>query len=166
MPARPTTFVEHPSDNQIVMSRVFDAPRPLVFKAWTDPRHISAWWGPHGFENTECAVDLRVGGTFRLQMRAPDGKLYPCQGTYREIVEPERIAYLGVAEDSHPCGAGLPPRALVTIDFTEQQDNKTLLTIHTRLESAAAKQAAAQGGYIAGWSDSLERLNAFFIQNR
>jgi uncharacterized protein YndB with AHSA1/START domain len=138
---------------------VFEAPRALVFKAWTDPRHVTAWWGPHGFENTECNVDLRVGGTFRLQMRAPDGNVYPCTGTYHEIVEPERIAYLGQADDGHPCGAGLPPQSRVTIDFTEPSAGKTLLTITTRLQSAAAKQAAAEGGFIAGWSDSLERLD-------
>jgi uncharacterized protein YndB with AHSA1/START domain len=158
------TFVEHPSDCEIVISRSFDAPRTLVFKAWTDPRHVNAWWGPHGFDNTECEIDLRVGGIFRLQMRGPDGKLYPCQGTYQEIVEPERIRYLGLAEETHPCGAGLPPKALVTIDFAELRPNRTQLTINTRLQSAAAKQAAAQGGFIAGWSDSLERLEQRLAQ--
>jgi uncharacterized protein YndB with AHSA1/START domain len=154
-------FVAHPSDHEIVISRVFDAPRALVFKAWTDPRHVMAWWGPHGFENTECALDLRVGGKFHLQMTGPDGKEYPCQGTYSEIVEAERITYIGIAEDGHACGAGIPPRALVTVDFEDEEDGKTRLTINTRLPNPAAKTAAAQGGYIVGWTESLDRLAHF-----
>jgi len=150
-------FVAHPSDHEIVISRLFDAPRELVFKAWTEPRHILAWWGPKGFVNTECSVDLRVGGKFRLLMDGPDGNSYPCHGTYQEIIVPERISYMGEADDRHACGAGIPPRALVTVNF-DDEDGKTKLTINTRLSSAAAKQAAAEGGYIPGWNGSLERL--------
>lgn len=153
-------FVAHPSDQEIVISRVFDAPRELVFKAWTDPRHIMAWWGPQGFENTECSLDLRVGGSFHLQMTGPDGKEYPCRGTYSEISAPERIAYIGTAEQNHPCGAGLPPQALVTVDFIAE-GNGTRLTINTRLPSPDAKKAAAQGGYVTGWTESLDRLAHF-----
>lgn len=152
-------LVRHPSASELIISRVFDAPRQLVFQAWTEPKHVMAWWGPSGFENTECAMDFRVGGSFRLLMRGPDGNMYPCHGTFQEIVVPERITYLGIAEDGHPCGAGLPPRALVTVRFDEEEGGKTRLTIDTQLESAAAKQAAADAGYIVGWSDSLLRLN-------
>ena len=153
-------FVAHPSDHEIVISRVFDAPRSLVFKAWTDPRHVMAWWGPYGFENTECSLDLRVGGSFHLSMTGPDGKSYPCQGVYQEIVEHERICYLGTADEGHPCGAGLPPQALVTVEF-EDEDGKTRLTVNTRMSCPEAKVAAAQGGYIVGWTESLDRLAHF-----
>ncbi|MDE2600482.1 MAG: SRPBCC domain-containing protein [Rhodocyclaceae bacterium] len=155
------TFVAHPSDHEIVISRVFDAPRELVFKAWTDPRHVMAWWGPHGFENTECALDLRVGGSFFLSMTGPDGKDYPCRGTYEEIVAPARIRFSGIAEDGHACGAGLPPYAMVTVDFAEEENGKTRLTINTRMPNPAAKTAAAQGGYVVGWTESLDRLAHF-----
>lgn len=161
MSDRPDAYVAHPSDHEIVISRVFDAPRELVFKAWSDPRHVMAWWGPHGFENTECALDFRVGGKFFLSMTGPDGKDYPCQGTYSEIVAPERIAYVGIAEDGHACGAGLPPRAMVTVEFEDAGKDKTRLTINTRLPNPAAKMAAAQGGYIVGWTESLDRLAHF-----
>lgn len=155
------TYVAHPSDREIIISRVFDAPRELVFKAWSDPRHVMAWWGPHGFQNTECALDFRVGGKFYLSMTGPDGKDYPCRGSYSEIIVPERIAYVGVAEDGNACGAGLPPRALVTVDFEDEGNGKTRLTINTRLPDPAAKTAVAQGGYIVGWSESLARLAQF-----
>lgn len=83
---------------ELVISRVFDAPRTLVWKAWTDPKHVMQWWGPKGFNNSSCESDLRVGGTFHLNMSAPDGNTYPCKGIYREIKEPEHIVY-----DSEAC---------------------------------------------------------------
>lgn len=152
------------ADREIVATRVFAAPRSLVFKAWTDPRLVAEWWGPKGFTNPACDIDLRVGGTFRLQMRAPDGVLYPCQATFREVVEPERIVYSGTPEDCHPCGGGIPPRATVTVTFDEH-DGQTTLTIRTRLTSVADREAAANAGYITGWESCLARLSEF-LANR
>lgn len=144
-------------NNELVITRTFDAPRALVWQAWTDPRHIMQWWGPAGFDNETCASDLRVGGRFQLAMRAPDGNVYPCVGTFREIVEHERIVYVGEAEDGHPCGAGIPPHAVVTISFAEQQ-GKTRLTLHTRFASAERKDAAAAARFVVSWEEALGRL--------
>jgi uncharacterized protein YndB with AHSA1/START domain len=146
-----------PSDREITITRVFDAPRELVFAAWTDPRHVERWWGPKGYTSFACEIDLRVGGAFGLQMRGPDGAVYPCRGVFRDVVEPEKIVYAAVLEEGHPCGAGLPPRAIVTITFAEH-DRKTTLTIHTRLESAADHDAAVNAGFVPGWESSLQRL--------
>lgn len=145
------------SDREIVISRVFDAPRELVWQAWTDPKHVMQWWGPAGFKNETCISDLQVGGHFQLEMRAPDGNIYHCIGTFREIVKPERIVYDGEATEGHPCGAGIPPRAVVTVSFTEQ-DGKTRLTLHTRFASAERKQAAAAARFVISWEEALERL--------
>lgn len=145
------------SGREIIITRTFNAPRELVWKAWTDPQHIMQWWGPKGFSNSSCEADLRVGGKFLLHMCAPDGNTYPCTGIYREIVEPERIVYDSEADESHPCGAGLPPRSRVTVTFTEH-GNKTTLTLHTRFESVARKDAANQAGYSVSWGEALERL--------
>ena len=150
-----TKNAEH--HRELVITRVFDAPRELVWQAWTDPQHVMRWWGPKGFSNASCESDLRVGGSFLLNMRAPDGNIYPCKGFYREIVEPERIVYDSEADENHPCGAGLPPRSLVTVTFTEQ-GNKTTLTLHTRFKSAARKEAANLAGYSTSWGEALERL--------
>ena len=144
-------------DRTVIITRTFDAPRELVFKAWTDPRHVMQWWGPKGFANRSCDMELKVGGAFRLQMRGPDGIDYPCTGFYREVVAPERIVFAGEADDGHPCGAGLPPRSLVTVTFTEHA-GRTTVTIHTLLQSAADREAAVKMGFNAGWTDSLERL--------
>ena len=147
-------------NTELSFSRVFDAPRELVWKAWTDPQHIMQWWGPHGFSNSSCESDLRVGGSFRLDMCAPDGNIYPCQGVFREIVEPERIVYDSSADESHPCGAGLPPRSLVTVTFAEQ-NGKTTLTLHARFESEARRDAANAAGFSSSWGECLVRLEDF-----
>lgn len=143
--------------NELFITRTFDAPRALVWQAWTDPVHVMKWWGPAGFNNETCACDLRVGGRFRLDMRAPDGNVYPCIGTYREIIEPERIVYEGETTDGHPCGAGIPPRAEVKVLFAEQ-DGKTHLTLYTIFASVERKQAAAAARYVVSWEEALARL--------
>lgn len=142
---------------EMVISRTFDAPRELVWLAWTDPAHIMQWWGPAGFDNERCASDLRVGGRFHLEMRAPDGNVYPCIGTFREIIEHECIVYEGEAADGHPCGAGIPPRATVTVRFADE-GSKTRLTLHTRFASAERKQAAAEARFVVSWEEAMERL--------
>jgi uncharacterized protein YndB with AHSA1/START domain len=93
-------------------------------------------------------------------MRAPDGKVYPCIGTFREIVEPERIVYDGEAADGHPCGAGIPPRAVVTVSFAEQA-GKTQLTLHTRFASAERQQAATAARFVVSWQEAMGRLDGF-----
>ena len=83
--AQANSTSREPDERTIVITRVFDAPRDLVFKAWTDPKHVAQWWGPQGFTNPLCEMDLRVGGVFRVHMRGPDGVTYPCKGVYREV---------------------------------------------------------------------------------
>ena len=146
------------AQREITLTRTFDAPRALVFKAWTDPKHVAQWWGPKGFSNTDCEMDLRVGGGFVLHMRAPDGVIYPCRGVFREIVALERIVYAGPASGD-ACGAGLPPNAVVTVTF-EEDDGQTTVTIQTRLQSAADREAAVNRGFRIGWTDSFDRLAA------
>lgn len=154
-----------PTATEIVVSRWLDAPRDLVFEVWTEPKHIREWWGPDGFTNLLCEADFRVGGEFRTHLLGPDGLTYPCRGIYREITAPERIVYEGIPEDGHPCGSGIPPRAIVTVTF-EDVDGQTLLTLHTRLSSAEASEAAVQGGFSAGWSTSFDRIAQYIITAR
>jgi uncharacterized protein YndB with AHSA1/START domain len=149
--------VTTPIDQEILITRVFDAPRELVFNAWTDPKRIEQWWGPKGYSSFDCEIDLRVGGIFSLKMRGPDGSVYPCTGVFREVVKPERIVYAGPSEKSHPCGAGLPPNAIVTVSFTEH-DQKTTLTIRTRPASVADRDAALNAGFVPGWASTLDCL--------
>src|SRR5687767_7564343 len=80
-----------PADREVVITRVFDAPRELVFKAWTEPEHFMRWWGPRGFTAPVCNIDARPGGVFHCCMRSPEGQDFWSKGTYREVVPPERI---------------------------------------------------------------------------
>ena len=146
-----------PGDAVIVLSRTFDAPRQLVFQMFTEPRHLAQFWGPKVTHVSVCAVDLRVGGEFRINMSGPDSAVYSCTGTYREIVPPERIVYAATTTDDNPCGAGLPPRSIVTLTFTTV-GQKTKLTVHAELQSKADRDAAIAGGFSTGWEDSFDRL--------
>jgi uncharacterized protein YndB with AHSA1/START domain len=144
-------------DAVIVLHRVLEAPRELVFEMFTRPEHLAQFWGPKAMRNAACAVDLRVGGAFRVEVQGPDGTVYPATGVYREIVPPERIVYAATTTDDNPCGAGLPPRSIVTISFADL-GGKTSLTVHARLQSRADVEAAIDGGFNQGWTDSFDRL--------
>ncbi|MGD0462501.1 MAG: SRPBCC family protein [Tepidisphaeraceae bacterium] len=145
--------VELPS-REIVITREFDAPPALVFKAWIDPKHLAAWWGPKNFTNPVCEVDARIGGAWRIVMRAPDGMEYPCGGVYREIVEPERLVFTNIAVDKE----GKPIiDGLTTVTFAENGGG-TKLTLKTRGTAMIAYAAAYLSGMEAGWTQSLQRL--------
>ena len=146
-----------PADRKLVITRTFDAPRALVWKAWTEPEHVVLWWGTDGCQSADCEIDLRVGGRFRLVMHTPDGSIYPCSGVFREIVPLERLVYDGEPEAPSACGAGLPPRARVTVTF-EERDGKTALTLTTLFDTAEACQTATATGFAEGWPACLERL--------
>src|SRR5580693_3846630 len=79
------------NESELVITRVFDAPRELVFQVWTEPKHILNWWGPKGFTAPTCKVDLRTGGEFLYCMKGPDGKSYWNKGVFHEIIRPEKI---------------------------------------------------------------------------
>src|SRR5580700_2538193 len=94
-----TTAPASELEREVTITRLFDAPRELVFQAWTDPQHLAQWWGPKGFSNPICEADARPGGAWRIVMRGPDGAKYPCGGVYREIVESERLVFTNIAYD-------------------------------------------------------------------
>ena len=81
------------ADREIVVSRVFDAPRELVWEAWTNPKHVANWWGPTGFSTTIEKMDVRPGGEWKHVMHGPDGTDYPNHSVFIEVVKPERIVY-------------------------------------------------------------------------
>jgi uncharacterized protein YndB with AHSA1/START domain len=161
MAANPTDFF---------ISRIFDAPRELVWRAWTEPGRLARWWGPRDFTNEECRVDLRPQGAYRIVMCAPDGTRYPLKGVFREVVPPERLVMtMDVSE--HPpewFDAVLPGRdrsrpatieILQTARF-EDHERGTKLTIRSRFASAQIRDAMTQVGMSEGWGQSLERLAA------
>ena len=142
------------AEREVVITRIYDAPLALVFKAWIDPKHLKRWWGPKTFTNPVCEVDARVGGAWRIVMRAPDGVDYPCGGVYREIVEPERLVFTNIATDNdgNPILDGL-----TTVMFAEE-GRRTKLTLTTRAVALVDYAAAYLQGMEAGWTQSLETL--------
>jgi uncharacterized protein YndB with AHSA1/START domain len=141
------------TDTGMVTSRVFDAPRELVWKAWTDPQQLAQWWGPHEFTNPRCELDARPGGAIRIDMRGPDGTIYPSEGVVREAIAPERLVFTmsvmnGLFE------------TLNTITFADL-GGKTKVTVDARVTQAASGAEQFLAGMNEGWSQSFERLGEF-----
>ena len=104
------------AQHEVVITRAFDAPRALVFKAWSAPEHMVRWLGPKNFTAPHCTMDFRVGGAYRACICSPEGKEYWMRGIYREIVEPERIVFTFSWEEEGERGR----ENLVTVTFAEQ----------------------------------------------
>ena len=142
------------SETEVVLTRVFDAPRALVFKVWTQPHHLAQWWGPRDFTNPVCELDVRIGGKIVIHMRGPDGTVYPMTGTFREIVVPERLVFTAIAEDRN--GAA-QLEGLITVTF-EEEGGKTRLTVREKAVALVPAAAAILARMETGWAQSLHRL--------
>jgi uncharacterized protein YndB with AHSA1/START domain len=149
----------------VVITRIFDAPRELVWKAWTEPERVSHWWGPRVFTSPVNKIDLRVGGRYLSCMRSPDGHDFWSTGVYREIVPPERLVMFDSFADPEgnvvPAsyygmgGEGWPLEMLVTVTL-EAHGGKTKLTLtHS---GAVGISAADHDNMQQGWSESFDKL--------
>jgi uncharacterized protein YndB with AHSA1/START domain len=144
------------ADRELVATRVFDAPRELVFKAWTDLAHLGRWWGPRGFSTTTYSMDFRPGGFWRFCMHGPDGTDYQNKITYLEVVEPERIVYKhGGDKDCEPVNFE------VTVTF-EEHGGQTRLTMRMLFPSAQARDFTVEKyGADQGLQQTLDRLGEY-----
>ncbi len=148
---------------KLTLSRHYKAPRDLVWSVWTDPKHVAAWWGPFGTEQTQCEIEAIVGGTFLVAMTAPDGSEHPSQGVIKEFDPPNKLVIEGDANAPDACGAGLPPRAVITV-FFEEEDGGTRLTLVALFPSDAARDAAKESGYVSSWNETLDALAPFLAE--
>ena len=151
-----TVEAKRPVNRELVITRIFDAPRSLLFKMWTDPEHMAQWWGPRGFTNPVCDMDVRPGGAIRVVMRGPRGVDYPMTGVFHEIVAPERLVLTTAVDDAD---GNRVLEAHNTVTFAEH-GGKTTLTVRARIVKATAAAAPMLAGMEAGWGQSLERLAA------
>jgi uncharacterized protein YndB with AHSA1/START domain len=145
---------------QVVIMREFDAPRALVFEAWSKAEHLKQWFGPKGFDIPACAIDFRPGGALSLCMRAPDGEEFWSKGTFREIVVPERIVLESALLDE----AGRPRFEVRNIVSFTERDGKTLVIVTasvTKLYDPTA--AGALDGMEQGWRETLDRLESYLV---
>jgi uncharacterized protein YndB with AHSA1/START domain len=152
-----TKVMEDYTGREFVITREFDAPRELVFQAWTDPKHLAQWWGPRGFTNPVCEWDIRPGGKIYDVMRAPNGARYPMGGEFREIVAPEKLVFTSGALDE--IGEMLF-EFLHAATFTEEK-GKTKLTLRSRVTKTTDEANKYIGGFEAGMTQSLEKLDEF-----
>jgi uncharacterized protein YndB with AHSA1/START domain len=153
---------------EFVITRVFDAPRELVFRAWTEPKVMAQWWGPRGMA-ARCEMNVRPGGAYRIVMRGPDGEEYPAKGIYREVVRPERLVMTmdcsehpdewhdmikpgRARDDRNPVGV-----MLTTVTF-EERGKKTEVTVRMRFISAEIRDSMVKHGMHEGWSQSFDKL--------
>lgn len=144
------------AQRELVITRVFDAPRSLVFKAWTEPERVMCWLGPKGFTALEFEMDLRPGGAWRSRMRSPEGTEYANGGIVREIVEPERLVFTFAWDDED----GKPGREmLVAITFAEREGGTEMTFTQAVFESAEDRD-----GHREGWGESFDRLAEYLAQ--
>ena len=155
MTTKANKSAEKLANRELVITRTFDAPREIVFKMWTDPRHMAQWWGPHGFTNPVCELDVRPGGAIRIDMRGPDGTVYPMTGIFQEIAKPERLVFTAEALDQN---GAVALEVLNTVTF-EEKNGKTTLTLQARVTKVIGEGASYLEGMEAGWTQSLERLD-------
>ncbi|HEX2050366.1 MAG TPA: SRPBCC family protein [Actinomycetota bacterium] len=146
--------VTTPSDREIAMERVFDAPRELVFEAHTSCEHMANWWGPHGYTFGACELDFRPGGKWRIVHRSPEGEEFTFYGEFREIVPPERIVWTFGFE-------GMPGEPAVETLTLEEHDGKTTLRALSVYDSRATRDAMLESGMESGASESMERLDDY-----
>lgn len=147
--ARPSAAADA-AERELVVTRLVDAPRDMVYAAWTDPKQAMQWWGPEGLTVVALDMDVRPGGRWHKCMRAPDGRDYWRRGVYREVVAPERLVFTYASDDPR----GEPGHeTLVTVTF-EERGAKTMMTLrHSGFESKPARDS-----HHGGWTSCIERL--------
>ncbi|HTB63246.1 MAG TPA: SRPBCC domain-containing protein [Opitutales bacterium] len=153
-------YLERPRA-EVSFTRIFDAPRELVWKAWTDPKQMAKWWGPKMFTNPICKMDVRPGGKLRIVMRAPNGFEHPMTGVFREVTPPSRLVLttLAVDENEKPLLEGLADATFIA------QGKKTKLILKSHATGIAPIAAQMLGGMKAGWSQSLVRLRSLLAKD-
>jgi uncharacterized protein YndB with AHSA1/START domain len=149
------TYLEkgYPAD-ELFFTRLINAPIELVFKAWTDTTMLAKWWGPNGFTSPVCEMDPKPGGRIYIDMKSPDGTLYPMDGEVHEINAPWKFVFTSAALDENNKRI-FEVRNTVTL---AEEDEKTRLTLHVKVSNLKANAAQYVKGMNEGWSQSIDRL--------
>ncbi|PJZ49978.1 SRPBCC family protein [Leptospira saintgironsiae] len=152
--------IKQPEFKEMILTRTLNAPRDLVWKAWTDPNMVSQWWGPHGFTAPLCQLDLRPGGEILIHMKDPDGGINPMNGTYKEIVALEKIvfsSYIAFEMDGKKPAAEIQ----ITILFADK-GSQTELQVRALPIKVDPELYPAVEGMEEGWTQTLDKLTAIF----
>jgi len=159
---------------EFVMSRVFDAPRDLVWKCFTDPERMKQWWGPKGFKVLAAKMDLRPGGTYHYGMRAPNGQTMWGKFVYREVVPQERMVFINSFSDEkggitrHPGNENWPLEMLSSFSFEDAPGGKTKFTVtwtpHNASEDERKTFDSNRQSMLQGWGGTMEQLEAYLAR--
>jgi len=152
-----TTTFTTPSDREIVITHVVEAPRELAFDAWTSPEHVPHWFGPRGTTVPVCEIDLRPGGAWHYLLRSPDGTDMARRDVYREVSRPDRLVSTESFDD-------YPGESLNTLVFTEE-DGKTTITCTVLYESKEMRDAVIESGMQKGAAETFDRLAEYVEAN-
>jgi uncharacterized protein YndB with AHSA1/START domain len=150
MPAASTNYGEA----TVVITRVFDAPRALVWQAWTDPKMLGQWFGPRGFTASVPQLDVRVGGALRIVMHGPDGNDYPMKGVFTEVKASERLVFSNIAVDNDGNHL-LEGETIVTLT---EQDGKTTIVVKSHAVGLVPAAPQMLAGMEAGWTQSIDKM--------
>jgi uncharacterized protein YndB with AHSA1/START domain len=149
---------EGAADRELVINRIFDAPREIVFSAWTRAEHLGRWFGPKDFTLPSCEIDFREGGSYRFCMRSPEGEDHWVWGEYQQIDEPERIVFTWNREDT---GGKIWSSTVVTVSF-EAHGEKTKFTLTQSLFETTTYRD--EHGF--GWGQALDRLGEYVVSGQ
>jgi uncharacterized protein YndB with AHSA1/START domain len=169
-----TATARKPAIEPFVISRVFDAPRELVFKAFTEPEHMKNWWGPKGFKVIAQSMDLRPGGMYHYGLQAPDGNTMWGRFIYREIAAPERIVFVSSFSDErggltrHPMSPDWPVEMLSTFLFEDLGDDRTkFMVIWAPINETDKERETFEKGrpsMTGGWTGTMEQLEKYLAE--
>ncbi len=142
---------------ELVMTREFDAPRELVFAAWTDPNHFPNWFCPDGFETILCEMDVREGGFYRIHWRDRQGNVYPNKAVYHQVKAPEKLVYADSWDDDRPQNE----EVIATVTFEDLGNGRTRMVSRSLFKNHDHLERVRAMGVEAGWAMFLDRLNAY-----
>jgi uncharacterized protein YndB with AHSA1/START domain len=150
----PEAAEQNYGEGKVAITRVFDAPRALVWQAWTDPKMMAQWFGPRGFTSSVPELDLRVRGALRIVMHGPDGNDYPMKGVFTEVKAPERLVFSNIAlnNDGNHLLEGE-----TTVTFSERS-GKTTLHVVSHMVGRVPIAPQMLAGMEAGWTQSIDKL--------
>ena len=146
--------------SEVTVTRTLNAPRAMVFKAWTDPNQVAEWWGPHHFTNRIRQWDAKAGGAIDIDMIGPDGTVFPMSGTFNDVTSPDRLVFTSGALDP----AGTPIFEVETTITLAETGGRTLLTMQARVLKQGPNAEQYLKGMEAGWTQSLERFDALLTR--
>ena len=158
-------------EKELTITRDFDAPREVVWKAWTDPDMFMQWWGPRGFITPVSKIDLQVGGEYFSCMRSPEGQDFCNKGVFREIVEPERLVMTDsfadkegntVAPTYHGLSSNFPMEMQIVVTFEEQSDKTKLIVKHSDVTNISETEL---NDMQQGWNESLDKLAELLVKS-